>query len=667
MKAFFYFDYSDYRSYLMMHALDGLSVLGLDIRWRSVDAYSLRAMSGCSAPASAPAERAYLRREAERFCRMRGIDFVWQPEPIHSGTALSAGIWFMTQAPESFEAYARCTLKNIWALGNLPDAALIRSIFGALGIPPDAFFKNMNERECFRHQDACLQDALSAGVFDVPALVIGDALFLRYDQADAMRLEAIEQWLKSLPDGEVLKMAADLLSKLPHDEFARRFSAAAPGQTRGAPNARQPVLMPVDAVKLPAGQSKNKHRFSVPPMPEPVACHAREAHGANGLAGVLRESKPGCVTVCITPNLIFDESELSDIKCENPGERLIFAHIREPQSGDADGASHSAAGGAIVCIRINAAGSCFVGRCGADAPCARETFGNATIVALSPNASRDLLFARAANAMGAHIIMRCATDANAPIGEAAACMASSWVFEFSQTGVDLIDAHAHRNRLQNDAELSLGESRRHNAPPWSAPAPRTLLLLEKALAFGDIGSGADIELACRGRDLTIVTANQESNISHARDYVSLRIADNTFDIIPIAGAEIYTFETLLCRTLCTINRAPKKSCPLCVNYWTDLEYEMLDVIRPMLAAMAAELRIPMLLAVANQLVEIWLVSAGGAPYRIEKNGDAFQADLADLASTDDLLGKILATLDISAQTLIRRIESLDESEFANQS
>ncbi len=656
MKAIFYFDYSDYRSYLMMHALDGLSDLGLDIRWRSVDAYSLRAMSGCSAPASVPAERNYLRREAERFCRMREIDFVWQSEPIHSGTALSAGIWFMTQAPESFEAYARCVLKNIWGLGNLPDAALIRSIFEALGMAPHAFFKNMSERACFQYQDACLQDALSAGVFDVPALVIGDALFLRYDQADAIRLEAIEQWLKSLPCGDVLKMAADLLSKLPRDAFARRFSATATGQTRGAPSVRQPVLLSADAVKLPVGQPKNKPRFAVPPMPEQIACHARAAHAPNGLCDVLREAEPGCVTVCITPNLILDESDLSRVKFEVFGERMIFAHICASQSGEA-------AGGAIVCIRIDEAGRCRVGRCGAEAPWARETFGNATIVALSPNASRDLLFARVANAVGAHIIMRCATEANAPIAEASACMASAWVFEFSQSGVDLIDAYAHRKRLSNNAELSLGESRRHNAEPWSAPAPRTLLLLEKALAFGDIGSGADIELACRGRDLTIVTANQESNISHARDYVSVRIAEKTFDIIPIAGAEIYTFETLLCRTVCTINRAPKKSCPLCVNYWTDLEYEMLDVIRPMLAAMAAQLRIPMLLAVSNQLVEIWLVTAGGAPYRLEKNGDAFQADAADLALTDDLLGQILAALDISPQMLTQRIASFDEAKF----
>ena len=65
MKAVFYFDYSDYRSYLMMHALDGVELDWLEVQWRSVDAYSLRAMSGCTTPAHTPLERAYERQEAD--------------------------------------------------------------------------------------------------------------------------------------------------------------------------------------------------------------------------------------------------------------------------------------------------------------------------------------------------------------------------------------------------------------------------------------------------------------------------------------------------------------------------------------------------------------------------------------------------------------------------
>ena len=219
MKAVFYFDYSDYRSYLMMHALDGVELDWLEVQWRSVDAYSLRAMSGCTTPAHTPLERAYERQEAERFCRAHEIEFSWHAEPIHSGTAHGAGIWLMTHVPGAFESYARRVLSAVWAHGRLPDAALIRGVFEALDVDPDRFFNDINERESFQFQDACLQDALSVGVFDVPGIVVGKAVFMRYDQGDGIRLEAMAQWLSTLPRELLADEAARLLAQLPKEAF----------------------------------------------------------------------------------------------------------------------------------------------------------------------------------------------------------------------------------------------------------------------------------------------------------------------------------------------------------------------------------------------------------------------------------------------------------------
>ena len=67
--------------------------------------------------------------------------------------------------PGAFESYARRVLSAVWAHGRLPDAALIRGVFEALDVDPDRFFNDINERESFQFQDACLQDALSVGVF----------------------------------------------------------------------------------------------------------------------------------------------------------------------------------------------------------------------------------------------------------------------------------------------------------------------------------------------------------------------------------------------------------------------------------------------------------------------------------------------------------------------
>lgn len=696
MKAVFYFDYSDYRSYLMMHALDGVELDWLEVQWRSVDAYSLRAMSGCTTPAHTPLERAYERQEAERFCRAHEIEFSWHAEPIHSGTAHGAGIWLMTHVPGAFESYARRVLSAVWAHGRLPDAALIRGVFEALDVDPDRFFNDINERESFQFQDACLQDALSVGVFDVPGIVVGKAVFMRYDQGDGIRLEAMAQWLSTLPRELLAYEAARLLAQLPKEAFCKtvaRLQASGGAERKPTPRARAP--RPSDHVRIDlsppkAAVSRDIQRAALRSMETPMDCRTIAARASQTLSDVLAHSHPGVVNICTTPNIVYSEDELLHVDFDVDGERILFAFVRVINShGDTERESS-----AIVCIRVDAAGRCYASICGdgggnesidnahgnlsiddscsimnGDSACCDSisrvytsmngcmmgAVGDAMFAILSPNASRDLSMARFAAYCGASLICRCRGGV-VPVSEAMGCLATAWVIEFSEAGVCLVDAHAHRCQLPDEAAFSLDKSRSIVAPCWQAAAPRTLLLLEKAVSFGDIDAQADIELACRGIDLTIVTANQESNISHARDYIAIRVADNTFDIIPMSGDAIYAYEVLLYRTICTINRAPKRSYPICVNYWADLEYEMLDVIRPIHAAIAASLHIPILLVVANQLVEIWLCSSAGTPYRIEKDGDAFQIDFADLVSNSDLLQKLLETLDISTQTLTQRIE-----------
>lgn len=660
MKAVFFFDYSDYRSYLMMHALDRIEGVALDVQWRSVDAYSLRAMSGCTPSAHTPMERAYERQEAERFCRANEIDFAWHAEPILSGMALSAGIWFMTHAPEVFEAYARRVLNAVWAHGRLPDAALIRSVFEALDVDSDPFFSDMNERESFHVQDAFLQDALSAGVFDVPAVVIGKAVFMRYVQANEMRLEGIAQWLLTLPREVVAFEAARLLSQLPNEAFAKtaaRLQTGSGSERRSPPRSASVRTNGFVAIDLPRPKTTPSRKCS--DIETPVACQTITAQRPRSLASALAHSRPGVVNICTTPNLECLEDELVNVDFDVAGERLFLAYVKRSKLRDELQSLESA----IVCVRVDAFGACRVVFCDDDSSpsCTFETLSDAMLAILTPNASRDLSMARFAYGEGAHIVCRCEAASSVPIAEAFGCIASAWVFEFSETGVCLVDSYAHRKKLADDDAFVLDKSRMIDAGCWQAAAPRTLLLLEKAVSFGDIDTHADIELACRGRDLAIVTANQESNISHARDYIVTRAADTAFDIIPMSGDAIYAYETSLYRTLCTVNRAPKRSYPICVNYWADLEYEMLDVIRPIHATMAATLRIPILFVVGSQLVEIWLCSSSGTPYRIEKDGDAFHIDFADLTLNSNLLSTILKTLDISAQTLVQRMAGCESS------
>ena len=199
MKIRFYFDYSDYRSYLMLHTLKVLDDIPVEIEWIALDAYSLRALSGCEAPMQSPGEREYLKQEALRFCKREGLEFVWQPERFHSGSALRAGIWLMFHRSPEVENFSRHVLDIMWGRGKNIDATSIREILTNLDIPHEAMFQQGFEREYFQFQDACLQEALNDGVFDVPAVVIGNQMVCHFDMGHEIRRLAVLECLRELP------------------------------------------------------------------------------------------------------------------------------------------------------------------------------------------------------------------------------------------------------------------------------------------------------------------------------------------------------------------------------------------------------------------------------------------------------------------------------------
>lgn len=654
MKALFYFDYSDYRSYFMMQALESIEPLPFDIQWVALDSYSLRALSGASAPGQVPLEREYLRKEALRLSALYGVRFTWQAEPIRSGTALQAAVWIMSRSPEAFKAYSRCILEGIWELGQHPDASFIRSTLESLGLSSEDFFHDMSDRSSFAFQDACLQEALAAGVFDVPTLIVGDTHLCRFESPRDIKRAILEEWLKHIPKDVIVQTFATLLFEQSDARLSEAISALSHALVTPSTAA---VRRKQHAQSIILTTSAPKPIYPVPkkPIAAPIFCQFVTASDENGLLTAFGASLPGMITICVTPNLHYDgngamNAILANTFRDRREEILFFAHVIR------DGVA------TILCVRCDSDGACDVQFPEDDGtwPLVSEKFKQGVVVALSSRASDDLLMARAADYMEAQIALRIENSSFAPLSEAFGVIASAWIIEFSSSGVSVVDIHARRKNIDSPQTLSLDNSHAlEQVSVWAPPAPRTLLLLEKSITFGDVSSEADIELACRGVDLCIVTANQESNISHARDYVSIRIADSTFDILPISGDQLFTIELMLYRVICTMNRASQNSYPIFVNYWADLEFEMLDSIRPVLASVSSVFRVPILLVVANQLVEIWHANAAGMPYRLEKEGDAFQMDFADLLTNGQWADSLLTTLHIRAKTLTDRLEGME--------
>ena len=650
MKLRFYFDYSDYRSYLMLPALDALSALPLSIQWIVVDAFSLRALSGIRLP-DTPSERAWLRQEAMRFAWEHKIPLVWRNDPIHNGHALRAGVWLMRHNPDAFLVYSRRIMQMIWADGIQPDVARLRALLEEL-LPEedivDTIFSDATAKDHFIYQDMYLQQALSDGVFDVSTLVCNTAVFCRFDQTAAMRREILSQLLQTLPAENLRTLLLDLLLCLPTADCSEKLRALASDkevrvmETRAFP--QQPLCIhphtaPPHAV-WPLPQSALKadlpvRRILLPEQSaDPLAMIIAQAPD-NGLALVIGE------LAFTSQNAI-----LKTLRSVNQTRHIVTclrdaAHRRM---------MYARTGAKDAHILIADADNLLV-------PFPIKTW---KCVLCAPEASTDIHLARRAAGMGAHLIIRTTATDELPVSEAWGYLTHAWIATLGSETAFLADAFGHSTPCFQE-DMRLTPLFRLNAmPAWEPPPPRTLLLCDHALSIGPLSAGADLELSCRMQNLEVATAFQKSEILSSRTSERLRIGEILIQLIPISGDQICVPELVAYKLLQTLNRAHAQSIPVLVNYWSDLEFDTLETMRPLHALIVDTWRIPLALVVLSQVVEVWQANAQGTVYRIEKEGDAFVLDLDESMRAEQCLPTLLTRQGISAEQFIERLHQNEE-------
>ncbi len=642
MKLRFYFDYSDYRSYLMMHALRALDDLPVSVQWIALDAYSLRALSGCASHEQSPNEREFSRREAQRFCMREGIEFVWQSERIHHGTALRAGIWLMVHDTVHFEPFSRKVLEIMWGLGKQVDAVMLRQILTELDIDAEKMLGRVSERENFQLQDACLQEALADGIFDVPTVVIGDELVCHFDHADEMRRLALVEWLQSLPPSLLCQTLAREFLQQPREVFRQKLS----GLTRkfGLRQTINTQIEGINAIQHTLAIPGSQWHISKRPVREDLKIHVCR-HGRD-LAEIFASTCEGAVNLCPQMYLAYHPDMHFDVSGMGP--RLFYAWVKSEQTVG------------LLCLRVDA-GSRLHTAWIPDRDVMEETLRGWSVMAVSSAASPDLNLARLCAHVGAHCVIR-TEEGESPLSEAFGSLATAWILEISHRGVAVIDTEAHRRPLVPGTILHLsGSFRMPDSGVWQSPAPRTLLLCDKALTFGELSAHADIELSSRGTSLLVMTAEQSSELISTRPYERVRVNGELILLMPLNAEQLFVTELISHRLLDAFNQAPRESLPILVSYWSELEFEMLEIIRPVMAAWIKTFRLPIVLVVGTQVVEIWLANAQGQPYRIEKEDDCFSIDMAELLSNADWFAQMLNTLGISEQQYLTRLQAIENA------
>lgn len=627
----------------MMHALSVLEDLPISVQWIAVDAYSLRALSGHADTSETPIVQEFRRREALRFCNRENLEFVWQSERIYIGSALHTGIWLMMHHPDVLERYSRQVMKIVWGNGRAIDAATLRDIVSSLGL--DAELSSPSEAESFIFQDKCLQEALSDGVFDVPALIIGDEQICHFDQAQEIRRLALLEYLRALPLDAIYQAYATHLITLNREAFRaqiRHFSR------------RTPEISEQDS--FPSLHTI-QHSLTVPVSQWHVP---RAATGTTELdvrfCGLVRDSatmfdklshaEPGSLSLCIAEDI--------DILEDMPA----FWNAAPAFSTAASFLICMRHGTACHLLALNLATRQHQMTTDADIECI--SFAGVTIALLSQAGSSDPHMARLAAHRGAHIIVRIGEDSGG-MSEAFGCISDAWILEFRDHTAFVTDCNAHRATLSAPIKLPLETSNLEHAKVWVPPAPRTLLLCERPLTIGDLDTGANIELACRGMNLLVTTSQQSSELSATRVFEKLRVLDENILILPINSDQVFVTELISHHLVEAYNQGPHESIPIFINYWSELEYEMLGIIRPVLSMMASVFQIPVVLAVSNQVSEVWLSNQKEQAYPLEKENDCFVLDTAERIRFGDCIRRLLDRFSVDDAAFLKRLKDIEDT------
>jgi len=171
MIADWYFDFVSPFAYLQSEQLHSLAPR-IAIRYRPVLFAGLLGANGQKGPAEIPAKRAFTYRFCIWQARRQGIALKFPPEHPFNPLPLLRLAIACDCAPEAIHRIFRF----VWADGRLPDLPIEwAELASALGVP-DAETRIATpevKAELRRNTD----EAIARGVFGVPTLAIGDAMF----------------------------------------------------------------------------------------------------------------------------------------------------------------------------------------------------------------------------------------------------------------------------------------------------------------------------------------------------------------------------------------------------------------------------------------------------------------------------------------------------------
>lgn len=184
-QAVFYFDVGSPTSYLAHRALPKVAMeTGAQIVWRPVLLGGIFQATGNKTPMDCPAKAKWMIDDLQRWAHKRNVRFQHNPYfPINTLTLQRGAVAF--EGTDLFDKYVESVFSAMWEFPkNLADPAILEATLVEAGFDAGHFRERVVSPEVKEKLKRNTTEAIDAGVFGCPTIVVGGTLFFGQDRLD---------------------------------------------------------------------------------------------------------------------------------------------------------------------------------------------------------------------------------------------------------------------------------------------------------------------------------------------------------------------------------------------------------------------------------------------------------------------------------------------------
>ncbi len=190
----YWFDFHSPWCYLASHRIPALARRhGLALVWRPVHLPRLlQAVNGGPPPERKPVIKRWSEQDLADWAALLGLPLSRHPDyPLRPARALRAALLVATdpETREHIEAFVQRVMRGYWAEGaNIEDYAVLAEFATNAGLDGARVIAESQDRATKDALAANLEEAIAAGLFGVPTVVLGEKLYFGNDRLELLEL-----------------------------------------------------------------------------------------------------------------------------------------------------------------------------------------------------------------------------------------------------------------------------------------------------------------------------------------------------------------------------------------------------------------------------------------------------------------------------------------------